>query len=83
MTPQEIDTVLSRALGAVAPEADLATVAPDADLTEALDIDSMDFLNFVVALHKALGVDIPEADYDRLRSLGGARRYLAGKLGAA
>jgi acyl carrier protein len=35
----------------------------------------MDFLNFVVALHEKTGIDIPEADYPRLRTLDGAIAY--------
>jgi acyl carrier protein len=49
-------------LGNIAPEADLGALPPDRDLRESLDIDSMDFLNFVISLHEKLGVDIPEAD---------------------
>ena len=41
----------------------------------------MDFLNFVIALHRALGIDIPEADYGRLATLDGAVEYLAGRAG--
>jgi acyl carrier protein len=41
------------------------------DLRDALDLDSMNSLNFVVALHERESIDIPEADYPRLRSLGG------------
>jgi acyl carrier protein len=37
----------------------------------------MDFLNFVVALHKQLGVDIPEKDYAKLATLEGCVGYLA------
>ncbi len=39
----------------------------------------MDFLNFITALHEALGVDIPEADYPRLATLAGCIEYLGGK----
>jgi len=46
------------------------------DLRDAIDLDSMDFLNFVIALHERTGVDIPEADYPRLRTLDGAIAYL-------
>ena len=83
MTQSEIETVVRRELGAVAPGTDLSALDPDADLAETLDIDSMDFLNFVIALHGALKLDIPEADYTKLRSLGSARRYLAARLGAS
>ena len=34
------------------PEADLASVRDDEDLREALDLDSMDFQNFVIGLHR-------------------------------
>lgn len=60
----------------------LGNIATDADLRDALDIDSMDFLNFVIALHQRLQVDIPEADYPKLSTIAGATTYLAGKLGA-
>jgi len=65
-----------RAIQRVAPDADTANIAPDADLREALDIDSMDFLSIVTALHQDLGVDIPERDYPKLSTLGGALAYL-------
>ncbi len=80
MTREQIDAAVRKQLGAVAPEADLGHLDPAANLTEALDIDSMDFLNFIIALHRELGVEIPEADYAELRSLDGAGRYLAKKL---
>jgi acyl carrier protein len=76
MTAAEIKSLICDALGAIAPEADLSAVAGDEDLREALDLDSMDFLNFVIALHERTGVDIPEADYPRLRTLDGIIAYL-------
>ncbi len=62
MTEAELRQTVLNTLGDIAPEADLAALPPDKDLREELDIDSMDFLNFVIALHEKLGVDIPEAD---------------------
>jgi acyl carrier protein len=59
---------------------DLTTLDPSADLREALDIDSMDFLNFVIAVHRRLGVDIPELDYPKLATLDGAVTYLKAKV---
>jgi acyl carrier protein len=64
------------ALGGIAPEADLTALRGDAELREALDLDSMDFLNFVAALHQRTGIDIPEADYSRLFTLDGIIAYL-------
>jgi len=64
-------------LGGIAPEGDFATLAGAEDLRAALDLDSMDFMNFIVALHERTGIDIPEADYPKLRTLDGAIAYLS------
>ena len=69
MTRDEIRTTILRVLGEIAPEADLASIKPDVAFRDQLDLDSMDILNFVVGLHEALGVEIPEADYPRLATL--------------
>ena len=55
-------------------------VDPSANLRDALDINSMDFLNFVTALHHRLGIDIPEIDYPKLNTLNEAVNYLTAKL---
>ena len=75
MTADQIKPLIRDILGGIAPEADLDAVSGDEDLREALDLDSMDFLNFVVALHERTGIDIPEADYPQLRTLDGAIAY--------
>jgi acyl carrier protein len=80
MNATEIKAVLLEELGNLAPEADPAALAPDADLREGLDLDSMDFLNLMIALDKRLGVAIPEADYGRLRTLQAALDYLGARL---
>ncbi len=81
MSNPDIRTVVQEELNNIAPEVDMATVDPAADLREALDIDSMDFLNFIAAIHRRLGVDIPERDYPKLITLDGAVDYLKAKLG--
>jgi acyl carrier protein len=81
MTEAELRQIILDTLGNIAPEADLAALPPDKDLREELDIDSMDFLNFVIALHEKLGVDIPEADSSQLVTLNGAIAYLRKKCG--
>ena len=83
MSNVDVNNVVRDELGNIAPEVDLKAIDPDADLREALDIDSMDFLNFVTAIHHRLGVDIPEVDYPKLVTLGGAVRYLTAKLHTA
>ncbi len=77
MNETEIRALAAEVLAGIAPEAELATVGDDEDLREALDLDSMDFLNFVVGLHKASGHPIPEADYPKLFTLRGLVAYLS------
>jgi acyl carrier protein len=80
VTRDEIRTAVLRALGDVAPEADLSRLDPRASFRDQLDLDSMDVLNFVTALHAALGVDVPEAEYPKLATLDGAVEYLAARV---
>jgi acyl carrier protein len=82
MSETDIRTILQEELGNIAPEMNLGALDPEADLREILDIDSMDFLNFVIAVHHRLGIEIPEIDYPKLTTLDGAVSYLAAKLGA-
>jgi acyl carrier protein len=70
-----------RVLGDIAPEADLAGLRPDVALRDQLDLDSMDLLNFMIGLHTALGVEIPETDYPRLTTLDACVDYLTARRG--
>ena len=62
--------------GDIAPEAELDQLDPVMDFREQLDLDSMDVLNFVIGIHEATGVEIPEADYPQMASLVGCIAYL-------
>lgn len=75
-TPEDIKSTVFQVLRDIAPEADPSTIKPDVGLRDQLDIDSMDFLNFIIGLHKALKVDIPEADYPKLATIDGCVQYL-------
>jgi len=79
MSPDHLRGVVVQVLSDVAPELEAESLDPHAELRSQLDLDSMDFLNFVLGLHKALGVDIPEADYRKLATLDGCLAYLASK----
>jgi acyl carrier protein len=83
MTDADIRKLVQDELGNIAPEADLAAVDPGADLREVLDIDSMDFLTFITAVHHRTGIDVPERDYPKLVTLNGAVTYLKARLQAA
>ena len=79
MTEGELRAAVLRVLGDIAPEADLTSLRSDLAFREQLDLDSMDILNFVVGLHGALGVDIPEADYPKLATLDACVEYLGSR----
>ena len=80
MTRDELSATVLRVLGEIAPEADLASLRPDVGFRDQLDLDSMDVLNFVVGLHAALGVEIPESDYPKLATLDGCIEYLMAEV---
>jgi len=69
LMPDEIRQTVLRLLGEIAPETDLDDLEARCQLPDELDIDSMDFLNFVIMIHKTFGVEIPEADYPKYGTL--------------
>ncbi len=77
MTKDEIRDSVIRLLGEIAPEADMERLDPGVAIRDQLDIDSMDFLNFAIALHDTLQVDIPERDYSKLATLDGCVEHLS------
>ncbi len=78
-TPSDADNreQILRLLGDIAPEADLASINPEVSFRDQLDLDSMDFLNFVVAIHKAFHLEIPETDYPKYMTLNGCLAQLS------
>jgi acyl carrier protein len=79
LSPDQIKDTVLHVLGEVAPEADLAGLKPDVSFRDQLDLDSMDFLNFVIRIHGTFGVDIPESDYPKYATLKGCVEQLSGK----
>ena len=77
MTRKELEAVVKRVLAGIAPEADLEALDPDADLRESLDLDSMDFLSFLVGLRDETGIEVPDADVPRVATLASCLDYLA------
>jgi acyl carrier protein len=83
MTRDEIRAQVLAALAAVVPELDPDELRPDRPLRDELDIDSMDFLNFTIGMHKAFGVEVPEQDYRKLATLDACVDYVAAALPGA
>jgi acyl carrier protein len=78
-TPAQLEQDLASALAEIAPEADLGRLDRRRPLRDELDLDSMDFLRLVQALHVRTGVAIPEADYGKVRTWEALVGYLAGR----
>lgn len=77
MIESQIRALVAEVLAEIAPEADLASVGDGEDLRDALDLDSMDFMNFVVGLHQKARQAIPQADVPKLYTLAGIVRYFS------
>lgn len=81
MNNDELKAIIYRNLRQVAPECDPTELLPADNIREALDIDSYGFLQLLVGISDATGVEIPESDYARVFTLEGMLGYLSKRLG--
>lgn len=83
MNTQDVEQLVRSTLIDVAPDLAGENIDPAVPFRDQFDFDSMDFLHFIVGLHQATGLDIPERDYPRLTNLDACAAYLRDKgLGA-
>jgi len=80
MTKEELQQIIFTQLRGLAPEADLEDLRLHDDIREALEIDSFDFLNFLIALNKEVGVEVPEKDYGKVNTLESLTTYLLARM---
>ena len=76
MNRDDARVLLARLLHGVAPEVDLDEIDPEAALQEEAELDSMDFLNLVTALHDETGIEVPERDYPLIATIDGFVAYV-------
>jgi len=81
MNDDEIRAVLLRILAEMMPEEDVTKLKPAVRLRDQVDLDSMDFVNFLIAVDHELGVETPEKDYPKLATLDRCVAYFRSKLG--
>ncbi len=79
MTPQQAREQIGYALKRAAPGSDIDAIDPDAELRDALDLDSLDFLQFVEVLSDTTGRRIDEDDYPELGTLNSSIRFLSAR----
>ena len=80
MTQDELRKVVLATLLSIAPEVEVDELRADKPLRNQVDLDSMDWLNFLLGLHEKLAVDIPEADYAKLLTLNDVLSYLGARV---
>jgi acyl carrier protein len=76
MNREQARQAIFNVLGEIAPEVDPSTVDDAADLTEQLDLDSMDYLNWMLGINEATGIDIPQRDVSKFLTIDGAVEFL-------
>jgi acyl carrier protein len=79
MNQDEVRKAVLAELVRIAPELEAGELIPGKLLREQVDLDSMDWLNFLVALHERFKVEIPESDYAKLGTLDQLTAYLSAK----
>ena len=80
MTDQDVSKAVAEELYRIAPDVSADDIDPTADLRDEFEIDSMDFLTLVTALGKRFALDMPEADYPKMRRFDDLVKYLRTKI---
>ena len=81
LTENQFQKVALDLIAEIAPEADIENLDPAVRFRDQFDFDSVDFMNFAVALQEELKLEIPEEDYPKLATLKGCIAYLQSKTG--
>ena len=81
MSAEDVLAVIREELARIAPEIEFDALDPATDIREQADLDSMDYLNLITALHARFGIEIPDADAQKLATLDGAVAYVQAKRG--
>ena len=79
MTSENIHQIIVDLLQQIAPDTAPSELKLDENIRETLNIDSFDFLQFVIALNEKTGVEIPEEDYGKINTIQNAIEYIQNK----
>ena len=64
-------------------EVEAKQLTPEAKFIEDLGADSLDIVELVMALEEEFGLDTPDEEADKLKTVGDAMNYLKSHAGAA
>ena len=78
MTNEQARDLIFDVLGDIAPEVDRTSVDDSLDLTEQLDLDSMDYLTWMIGISEKTGLDIQQREVSNFMTVDGAVSYLVG-----
>jgi acyl carrier protein len=76
----EIQNKLKDCLHQIAPEFEISSLLPEKSIRSQVELDSVDFLRFILSVHHSFGVDIPETDYSKIQTLQAFSNYLQAEL---
>jgi acyl carrier protein len=79
MNEEEIKEIIFQLLKKIAPDTEPSALQPGENIRETLNIDSFDSLQFIVALNKKTGIEIPEEDYGKIATLQALTAYIKNK----
>jgi acyl carrier protein len=79
MNEEEIKEIIFQLLKKIAPDTEPSALQPGENIRETLNIDSFDTLQFIVALNKKTGIEIPEEDYGKIATLQALTAYIKNK----
>lgn len=77
MNEAEIRAIYLEELSSIAPDIDPESVGDNEHIQDDLELDSMDVLNLVTALHERTGINIPEKEYPQIATVALAIGYLS------
>jgi acyl carrier protein len=81
MNERQARDIIFQVLGEIAPEVEPSQVDDSVDLTEQLDLDSMDYLTWMLGINAETGVEIPQRDVSKFLTIDGAVAYLVAHSG--
>lgn len=72
--------IVMAAITKIAPDVDPTTLPGDVDFREEADLDSMDFIGILTAVHEATGIEVPEIDYPSIITVDAFAEYLSTRV---
>lgn len=79
MNEGDIKPIIVKLLKRIAPDSQPEQLKPDDNIRRTLGIDSFDYLQFIIGLDDALGIQTSEEDYGKIETLTSLIEYVAKK----